>query len=70
MYFAALPFECQHRHAITKLYVETPEDVTLPPLILSPQIRRIEAEAVSVMSAGAAQEDIIRRDMERIREAH
>ena len=69
VYYAALPFQCEHGAAIRGLYVETSEDRTLPLLVLSPQIRRMEPAAVSEAGEGLREDDVLEADIASIRQA-
>ena len=57
VYYAALPYECEHHLPIRKMFVEDPEDRVLPALILPPDIRRIEPPDMSVSVDGDLEDE-------------
>ena len=69
VYFAALPFQCEHSLPIRRLFVETPEDRSLPLLVLSPQIRRVEPANVSEPGEIPSYDQTLEADINAIREA-
>ena len=66
LYYASLPFKCEHGLRVEGLQVDDPDERLLPLISLPPGIRKIAPDTLSESSEGQVTQDKLDRDLQRL----